>query len=128
MMSTKNENYMNDVNGSTFTSRSSSSRGAPKDSQVVIQRKLYDVQVLGRGARLKIKRQSPPASPSGSSTNVPAARLERRMEAAQSIRTRDNVAHLRVNNHQLLLGNRNILTGKELELVEKQSGIISIFQ
>ena len=49
------------------------------------------------------------------------------MEAAQSIRTRDNVAHSRVNHHQLLLGNWNILTltGKELELV-KQSGIISI--
>ena len=43
------------------------------------------------------------------------------MEAAQSIRTRDNVAHSRVNHHQLLLGDCNILTltGKELELVEK---------
>ena len=43
------------------------------------------------------------------------------MEAAQSIRTRDNVAHSRVNHHQLLLGNWNILTltRKELELVEK---------
>ena len=43
------------------------------------------------------------------------------MEAGQSIRTRDNVAHLRVNHHQLLLGNWNILTltGKELELVEE---------
>ena len=43
------------------------------------------------------------------------------MEAAQSIRTRDNVAHLQVNHHQLLLGNWNILTltGKELELVEE---------
>ena len=41
------------------------------------------------------------------------------MEAAQSIRTRDNVAHSRVNHHQLLLGNWNILTGKELELVEE---------
>ena len=43
------------------------------------------------------------------------------MEAAQSIRTRDNVAYSRVNHHQLLLGNWNILTltGKELELVEE---------
>ena len=45
----------------------------------------------------------------------------RRMEAAQSIRTRGNVAHSRVNHHQPLLGNWNIfaLTGKELELVEE---------
>ena len=43
------------------------------------------------------------------------------MEAARSIRTRDNVAHSRVNHHQLLLGNWNVLTltGKELELVEE---------
>ena len=43
------------------------------------------------------------------------------MEAAQSIPTRDNVAHSRVNHHQVLLGNWNILTlkGKEVELVEK---------
>ena len=43
------------------------------------------------------------------------------MEAAQSTRTRDNVAHSRVNHHQLLLGYWNILTltGKELELVEE---------
>ena len=44
------------------------------------------------------------------------------MEAAQSVRTRDNVAHSRVNNHhQLLLGKWNILniTGKEIELVEE---------
>ena len=110
MMSTNNENYVNDVNGATFTSGTSSGRGAPRDSQVVIQRNPYGVRVLGRGARSKNKRQSPPASPSGSSTNVPATRLERRMEAAQSIRTRDNVAHSPVNHHQLLLGNWNILT------------------
>ena len=41
------------------------------------------------------------------------------MEAAQSIRTRDNVAHSGVYHHQLLLGNWNILTGKELEVVEE---------
>ena len=121
MMSTNNENYVNNVNGATFTSGTSSGREAPRDSQVVIQRNPYGVRVLGRGARSKNKRQSPPASPSGSSTNVPATRLERRMEAAQSIRTRDNAAHSRVNHHQLLLGNWNILTltGKELELVEE---------
>ena len=90
--------------------------GTPRSS-----RNPYGVQVLGRGARSKNKRQSPPASPSGSFTNAPATRLERRIEAAQSIRTRDNVAHSPVNHHQLLLGNWNILTltGKELELVEE---------
>ena len=103
MMSTNNENYLNDVNGATFTSGTSSGRGAPRDSQVVIQRNPYGVRVLGRGARSKNKQQSPQAS--GRSTNVPATRLERRMEAAQSIRTRDKVAHSRVNRHQLLLGN-----------------------
>ena len=128
MMSTNNENYVNDVNGAIFTSGISSGRRAPRDSQVVIQRNPYGVRVLGGGARSKNKRQSPPASPSGSSTNVPATRLERRMEAAQSIRTRDNVAHSPVNHHQLLLDNWNILTltGKELELVEEASSIISI--
>jgi len=43
------------------------------------------------------------------------------MEAAQSNRTRDKVAHSRVNHHQLLFGNWNILTltGKELKLVKE---------
>ena len=119
MMSLNNKNYVNDVNGATFTSGTSSGRGAPRDSQVVIQRNSCGVRVLGRGARLKNKRQSPPASPSGTSINVPATRLEWRVEAAQSIRTRDDVLHSRVNHHQLVLGNWNILTltGKELELV-----------
>ena len=101
------------------TSGASFDWGKPKNSQVVIQRNPYDVRVLGRGARSKNKRQSPPASRSGSSTNVPAANLERQMEAAQSIRTRGNVAHSRVNLHQLLLSYWNILilTAKELELV-----------
>ena len=110
MMSTNNENYKNDVNGATFTSGTSSGTGAPTDSLVVIQRNPYGVRVLGRGARSKNKQQSLPASSCGSSSNVPATCLERRMEAAQSIRTRDNVAHSRVNHHQLLLGNWNILT------------------
>ena len=121
MMSTNNENYVNDINGASFTSVTSSGRVVPSDSQVVIQRNPYGVRVLGRGARSKNKQQSPPVSSSGSSTNVPATRLERRMEAAQSIRTQDNVAHSRVNHHQFLLSNWNIftLTGKELELVEE---------
>ena len=37
------------------------------------------------------------------------------MEAAQSIRTQNNVGHSGINHHQLLLGN----WGKELELVEE---------
>ena len=121
MMSTNNENYVNDFNGSTFTSGTSSGRGAPRDSQIVIKQNPYGVLVLGRGARSKNMRQSLPAISNGSSTKVPATGLERRMKAAQSIRTRDNVAHSRVNHHQLLLGNWNILTltGKELELVEE---------
>ena len=42
-------------------------------------------------------------------------------KGTSSIRTRDNVAHSRINHHQLLLGSWNIfiLTGKELELVEE---------
>ena len=105
MMSTNNENYTNNVNGSTFTSETPSGRGVPRDYQVIIQQNPYGVQVLGRRTRSKNKRQPPPASPSGSSTNVPTTRLERQMEAAQSIHTHDNVAHSRVNHHQLLLGN-----------------------
>ena len=121
MMSTNNENCVNDVNVSTFASVTLSGRGKPRDFQVVTQRNPYGVRVLGRGACLKNKRQYPPASHSGSSANVPTTRLERRMETAQSIRTRDNVAHLQVKYHQLLLGDWNILTptGKELELVEE---------
>ena len=42
--------------------------------------------------------------------NVPTTRLERQMEAAQSICTWDNVAHSQVNHHQMLLDNWNILT------------------
>ena len=97
MMSANNERYVNAVNEASFTNGTSSGRGAPRDSQVVIQRNPYGVRVLGKGARSKNKRQSPPASPNGSSINVPVTSLERRMEAAQGIRTRDNVAHLRVN-------------------------------
>ena len=89
----------NDVDGATLTCGTSSGRGALRDSHVVIQQNPYGVRVLGRVARSKNKRQSPPASPSGSSTNVPATRLERRIVASQSIRTRDNVAHSRVNHH-----------------------------
>ena len=50
MMSTNNENYVNDVNGAIFTSGTSSGRGAPRDSQVVIQRNPYGVRVKQRGS------------------------------------------------------------------------------
>ena len=87
----------------------------PRDSHVIIQQNPYGVRVLGKRACSKNKRQSPPASSSGSSNNVPATGLKRQMEASQSIRTRDNFAHSRVNHHQLgnwniKLGNWNILT------------------
>ena len=45
---------MNNVIEATFTSGTSSGRGAPRDSQVVIQRNPYGVRVLGREARSKI--------------------------------------------------------------------------
>ena len=61
-MITTNENYLNYVNGFTFTSKTLSGRGAPRNSQVVIQQNPYGVRVLGGGARLKNKRQSPPTS------------------------------------------------------------------
>jgi len=44
------------------------------------------------GSSSKNKRQSPPASPCGRSTNLLATRLERRMEAAQSNHTRNKGA------------------------------------
>ena len=75
----------------------------------------YCFPVLGRGTHSKNKRQFPPASPSGRSTNELATRLERQMEGAQSIRTRYNAAHSEVKHHQLLLGNWNILTGREFK-------------
>ena len=119
MMSTNNENCVNYVNGATFTSGTSSGRGAPRDSQVIIKRNHYGIRFLGKGTGSK-KRKFLPA-PSGSSTNVPAIRLEARIEAAQGIRTQDNVAYSRIDHHQLLLCNWNILTltGKKLELVEE---------
>jgi len=90
-------------------------------SGVDLPKQKVRVQGLGRGSRSKNKRQSTPASPYGNSTNALAIRLERRMKAAQSNRTRDKVAHPRVNQHQLLFGNWNIftLTGIKLELVEE---------
>ena len=63
-----------------------SGRVASCDFLVVIQQKRYVVRVFGRRARSKNKQKSLPTSPSDSSTNGPATRLERRMEAAQSIR------------------------------------------
>ena len=88
---------------------------------VVAENKMDRVQALGRGTRLKSKRHSPPASLLGSSTKVPATRLERRTRTAQSNRTEGYVAHFRKNHRILLLGNWNVLTltGKELELVEE---------
>ena len=89
----------------------------------VSQNKKVRVRALGRGDRSKNKRQSPPSSSHfGSSTNVPATRLERRRGTAQSIHTRGNVAHSRHHHqHQLRFGNWNVfsLTGKEMELVEE---------
>ena len=119
---------MNDINGYTFTCGTSSSREAPRDFQFVIPRNPYGVRILGRGAHFKNKRQSLSASPSGSSTNVPATQWESRMEAVQSTRTRDNILLSQVNHHQMLLGNWNILTltEKKLAFVEKQSDILSI--
>ena len=101
-MNTNNENYVNNVNGSTFTSGTTSGRGAPRDSQVVIQRNPYGVRMLGRGSRSNNKQQSPPVSPNSRYTNVAVTRLERRMEAVQGIRTQNNVVHSRVDHHQLL--------------------------
>ena len=77
--------------------------------------------VLGRGSRSKIKRHSPPVSLLGSSTNVPATRLERRSRTAQSNRTQVYVARFWKNHQRLLLGNWNVstLTENELKLVEE---------
>ena len=87
---------------------------------VVAQNKKERVQVLGRGACLKSMPHSPPASLSGSSTNVPATRLERQSRRAQSNRTQGYVVYFRNNYHRLLLGSWNVLTliGKELKLIE----------
>jgi len=73
-------------------------------SSVDLPKQKVRVRGLGRGFRSKNKRQSPPASSCGSSTNVLATRLKTQMEAAQNNRTRDKVAHSRVNHHQLLFG------------------------
>ena len=116
MMSTNNKNYVNNISGSTFTSGTSSGRRVPRDSQVIIQQNPYGIRVLGRGACSKNKRQFTPASHSGSSTNVFTTRLERRIEAAQNICTRDEVAHSWVNHHQLLLGNWNILNSQRARI------------
>ena len=85
----------------------------------VVEQKKDQFRVLSRGACLKSKRHSPPASLFGSSTNVPATRLERRSRTAQSNCTQGYVAHFRKNHHTLLLGNWNVftLTENELELV-----------
>ena len=69
---------------------------------VVSQNKKDGVLVLGRETLSKSKRHSPPTSFLGSSTNVPATRLERRSRTAQSNRTQGYVAHFRKNHHRLL--------------------------
>ena len=86
---------------------------------VVEQNRKDRIRVLSRGARLKSKRHSPPASFSGSFTNGPAIRLERRSKTAQSNRIQCYVAHFR--KHILLLVNWNVLipTRKGLALVEE---------
>ena len=90
-------------------------------ASVIEQNKKDRIRVLSGEAHSKNKRHSPPASLSGSSTNLAETRLERRSRAAQSNRTQVYVAHFRKNHHGLLLGNWNILTltGKEFKLVEK---------
>ena len=90
-------------------------------ASVVAQNKKDRVRVLGRGTHLKSKRHFSPASPSGSSTNVSATRLERRSKTVQSNCTQSYVAQFQKNHHGLLLGNWNDLTllRKELELVEE---------
>ena len=79
------------------------------------------IRVLGKRTRLKSKRHSLRASLFGSSTIMPATRLERRSRTAPSNRTQGYFAHFWKNHRRLLLGNWNVLTlaGKELELVEE---------
>ena len=90
-------------------------------ASVVAQNKKDRFRVLGKGTLSKSKRNSPPTSLLGSSTNAPAARLERQSRTALSNRTQIYVAHFRKNHHRLLLGNWNVLTltEKELRLVEE---------
>ena len=76
-------------------------------ASVVARNKKDRVRVLGRGIRSKSKRHSPPANLLGSSTNVPATRLEMWSRTALSNRTQGYVAHFRKNHHRLLLGNWN---------------------
>ena len=71
---------------------------------VVAQHKKDRVRVLGSGVSSKNKQHSPPASLSGSSTNVPATGLKRQSWTAQSNCTQGYVAHFRKNYHRLLLG------------------------
>ena len=66
-------------------------------ASVVAKNRKDRVRVLGRRARSKSKRHSPPASLSCSSSNVPAARLERQSSIAQSNRSQVCVAHFRKN-------------------------------
>ena len=56
-------------------------------ASIVTQNKTDRVRVLGRGARSKSKRSSPPARLSGSSTIMPATCLEKQSNTAKSSRT-----------------------------------------
>ena len=62
---------------------------------VAAQNKKDGVQVLGSQVQSKSKRRSPPANFSGSSTNVPVTRLERRSRIVQNNRTQGYAAHFR---------------------------------
>jgi len=64
-------------------------------SRLTCPNKKSTFEALSRGCRSKNKWQSWPASPNGSSTNLLATHLERRIEAAQSNRTSDKVTHSR---------------------------------
>ena len=81
-------------------------------ASVDAQNKKDRVRVLGRGTRSKSKRHSQPSSLLGSSTNVPATRLERRSRTAKSNRIQGYVVHFRKKRHILPLGNWNALNKK----------------
>ena len=79
------------------------------------------MQVLGRGTRSENKRQSPPASPSRSSTNVPinAFRGEWRQRRVFVLKIKSHTHRSIITNCCWAIWNILTLTGKELDLVEK---------
>ena len=72
MMCTHNKIVCTTLMGPPLQIGALSSKGALRDFQVIIQRSPYGIWVLGSEACSKNKRQFLPASPSCSSTNVPA--------------------------------------------------------